>query len=141
MLNLAVCKKLKQAGFPQFYNTVGYRADENRDCYLINTEFQTKLKFARTLHYNGKDGYPQGCFINFQEDLFIIPSLSELIEACGDEFKNIERSTAGWHCNVITNCFDCTPEGWDEIKVTGTTPEEAVANLYLQIQLDSLRSV
>lgn len=57
------------------------------------------------------------------------PTLPELIEACGDEFKGILR-------NVLKGIVG---EKWvasnmaENLFATGSTPEEAVANLYLEL--------
>jgi len=85
------------------------------------------------------------CFSNYDEDLKYfdniyddlitkVPTLSELIEACGDEFVDLERFNNGkWGCNKIYNCLNCTPEGWDDWVVTGDTPEEVVSLLWLAL--------
>ncbi len=60
-----------------------------------------------------------------------LPDLSELIEACGDEFHELHWCAIGrWD----------TPRRWsvwghnrDLGPFVGTTPEEAVANLYLSL--------
>jgi hypothetical protein len=52
------------------------------------------------------------------------PTLSELIEACGDRFELLERKGLNqWHCRP---CYG-------ECK-NYSTPEEAVANLWLKLQ-------
>ena len=52
------------------------------------------------------------------------PTLSELIEACGEDFKKLFRYTLEneiwFECNDITT-------------ICGSTPEEAVANLWLAL--------
>lgn len=53
------------------------------------------------------------------------PTLSELIEACGDSFVNLTKSDKDWHCNWFDD-----HEGENTI---GGTPEEAVANLWLAL--------
>jgi hypothetical protein len=60
-------------------------------------------------------------------------SLSELIEACGEGFKNLDRDTTTgelfWLCN---NYFE--KEGEINSQMTeGKSPEEAVANLWLTL--------
>ena len=60
-----------------------------------------------------------------------IPTLSELIEACGNDFKYLERLR------------EPDEEGsfWaqsDNIGVAGTTPEEAVASLWLALNKKKL---
>lgn len=49
------------------------------------------------------------------------PTLSELIEACGDKFNTLERIRTSW-----------TAQGGGE-EGYGGTPEEAVSNLWLAL--------
>ena len=59
------------------------------------------------------------------EEVIKIPNLSELIEACGDEFGCIIRGLDGkWYVTSYP-----TPE-----KSIGDRPEEAVAKLWLKLQ-------
>lgn len=61
------------------------------------------------------------------------PTLSELIEACGVSFWNLEqghnKDTGTWFCNFVTDC----QVGSDEWESKGKTPEEAVAKLWLAL--------
>ena len=52
------------------------------------------------------------------------PTLSELIEACGDSFSSLLNNFDEWHCYGISNL---------QIFVKGKTPEEAVAKLWLEL--------
>lgn len=54
-----------------------------------------------------------------------IPTLSELISACGSDFMSISSGKGGWVAEQTV--------GLDGGVATGSTPEEAVANLYLSI--------
>lgn len=63
-----------------------------------------------------------------------IPTLSELIEACGDKFKKLQKNgklwsahSTKWKEHAIDNYVG------DYEKVTGPSPEEAVANLWLKL--------
>lgn len=62
-----------------------------------------------------------------------VPTLSELIDACGPDFVALVR----WEVNLWTasNCERDTPmvHRGMEIKTEGSTPEEAVANLWLEL--------
>lgn len=92
---------------------------------MINYELAKKLKDA---------GFPLKVSQNqtqYLKTAFVIdcvqydfPTLSELIEACGDEFLALKR----------LNAFNTT---WEAISPTKSylepTPEEAVAKLYLAI--------
>ena len=58
----------------------------------------------------------------------LIPTLSELIEACGDEFNSLTKRANFWICN------DCECNMGSDGEITrGATPEEAVANLWLEL--------
>ena len=54
------------------------------------------------------------------------PTLSELIEACGEEFHGLYKSEGE---NLF---FAFSPE--EKSGVEGETPEEAVANLWIELQ-------
>lgn len=63
------------------------------------------------------------------DELLPAPTLSELIEACGAEFNRLERDTVENHDSAIWIAY-----AWKLYKVKfGSTPEEAVANLWLAI--------
>lgn len=57
---------------------------------------------------------------------YFMPSLSELIEACGDRLQALERTGLGWRALV-------SPIRESAMGIHGLTPEEAVANLWLKI--------
>lgn len=52
------------------------------------------------------------------------PILEELIDACGDDFKWLQKGDGWWECCGETESFD---------NETGSTPTEAVANLWLAL--------
>lgn len=87
----------------------------------MNNELLKKLKdsgFPFTEH--------DGDLINeIQGGLPYSVTLSELIEACGDDFDELYRLGKGsWLVNTDNDGFN----GYD-----GATPEEAVANLWLSL--------
>lgn len=98
-----LAKKLKDAGFAQ--TGAGYGIFEDGD--IVNVSFIG--------HGNVSSVY--------------CPTLSELIEACGDDFDRLELNTDSdtqekyWFASVLS---------LDEGR-TGSTPEEAVANLWLEL--------
>lgn len=120
MLSFELCKKLKTAGFPQETQWIVY--------YLSSPSTSV----------NNRDYYAL-CDVDLGllpvQDSVACPTLSELIEACGDGFENLYqyRATSKWACSVVESCLGCNPEGWDEQGTVGDTPEEAVANLYLAL--------
>ena len=57
-----------------------------------------------------------------------VPSLPELIDACENGYLSIVRVKEGdWRC------FTENPNGLPKLGGEGSTPEEAVANLYLEL--------
>lgn len=102
----------------------------------MNYELVKKLKDA---------GYPikytLGALAYDQEppSQFIIdPTLSELIEACGDRFEKLEYNP--YHDETVedwytTGCDDRKhkPGEYSGHTIWGKTPEEAVANLWLAL--------
>jgi hypothetical protein len=86
-------------------------------------------------------GFPQGDFQNrvrlgqiiwrdSQEEWFAVPILSELIAACGDRFIELGKNDDEWWTNY--SVYDGTHD-WYDPQSTGSTPEEAVARLWLAL--------
>ncbi len=105
----------------------------------MDYELALKLKSAGFKQEHGKDG---GSYhIEISGDKIMIPTLSELIEACGDRFKGlIYFPNSPWKYHT----FNKTPISLDiesgdiEMRegdwfVFGSTPEEAVAKFWLEI--------
>ena len=100
-----LAKKLKDASFPIHKG--------GRDVRLIDKNGKTWKAYYFD---DGNDpAYP------------IVPTLSELIEACGDVIIKL------W-CNKKRNEYGIQPEGKviDDV-IWYSTPEEAVANLWLEL--------
>jgi hypothetical protein len=71
---------------------------------------------------------------NYNGTPYILPALSELIESCGDKFSVLNKGNSRtqhwggrWHASSQEDDLV------DSIHVFGTTPEEAVARLWLAI--------
>lgn len=67
-------------------------------------------------------------FSEVSEGMVYMPTLQELIEACGDDFPSLSKDyiNGGWMCNE--------PLDGDTGEITrGDTPEEAVANFWLTL--------
>jgi len=104
----------------------------------MNYELAKQLKnagFKQIRHYDVKDYLPEpledGSYN--KNDLISVPTLAELIVACGDKFNNLhffhyERKNLDnkWICNFND---EFNSDGDSE----GTTPEEAVARLWLKL--------
>lgn len=75
-------------------------------------------------------GFPQNV-----EGKILCPNLSELIEACGNRFSDLSKMTHRpeddkWSATA----YSCEQCGYSEgVYAYGSTAEEAVANLYLNI--------
>lgn len=106
-LGYELAKQLKDTGFP-------FERGE--------TEDQRKSDRLRFYDSEGKQ--------------FFLPTLSELIEACGERFSEIEKDywedgvgiVKGWRCWATQ-----VEEGVMPLTGTGQTPEEAVAKLWLEL--------
>lgn len=63
--------------------------------------------------------------VNVSRENIYYPTLSELIEACGDKFGFLAKYADGehWKCSIPGEIFWCN----------GSTPEEAVAKLWLEL--------
>ncbi len=103
-MNYELAKKLKDAGFPQ--REVSHTGQ----------------------HWVARDGYV-AAHQGGDETECLIPTLEELIEACGDEFYSLVYATDNdWRAFSETN-------QWNTIATAdGVTPTIAVANLWLNLQ-------
>jgi hypothetical protein len=89
----------------------------------MNYELAKELKNAG-FPQGGKGGwaFPPDALVGRSKDRVYVPSLSELIEACGDGFYQMQRGITNWRCiGIKTKTF------------VGNTPEEAVARLWLAL--------
>lgn len=107
-MDYETCEKLKELGFPytepSTHSGVGY--------YIL----KSGLIFTTVDFIGG--GLPN-------EEHRYIPTLSELIEACGDKFENLTRAEGEWYSN--------TDETFFYIGSIGKTPEESVARLWIEL--------
>ncbi len=106
-MNYELAKKLKEAGFPQdkahfYYST--HTIPETMWCVNIISK---------------KSGVP------LDDNLVAIPTLEELIEACGDDFVRLRKSGSLWEAwgYFLKNGHD----------VHALTSTEAVARLWLAL--------
>lgn len=113
----------------------------------LSYETAVKLKkegFPNSRGWEEADVFEIGkCMVRGDQSEFsLVPTLSELIAACGDEIAGLSaiRNETGkivaWHAydwghEIGDACIDtdCCPEA-----TVGPTPEEAVANLWLSLQ-------
>jgi len=101
IISLKLAKQLKDVGFTQ-----------EGDGEMVKYDCEMKEQFLIAENTGVEDIY--------------IPTLSELIEECGEEFDELVRLSEEWIArgNYSNN---------DGIKVFAKTPEEAVAKLYLKL--------
>lgn len=97
----------------------------------MNYELAKELKDAGFPHkcdkHGGNDGYDEYCqYQDWDKEIgyICIPHLSELIEACGNDFANLKSFSHDWSAEAMRDEFT---EG------NGSTPEEAVARLWLAL--------
>ncbi len=105
-LSLELCKKLEAAGFPK----------------------REGIKCKDTVSSENQDINPGWKTAN---DVYE-PDMEELIEACGENLKGLQREENGWEA-----CSDWGHDHQLEGEFYGDTPEIAVANLWLSINAPS----
>ncbi len=111
-MNYELAKKLKESGLAQRgHGNIYYKEDKSS---FIGSE----------------STYKEG---------FYIPTLSELIEACGDNLRwikhNIHDKKVAWLAQGRPHNEVRHPKlGSPDIRCYAETPEEAVANLWLELQ-------
>ena len=117
MINYELAKKLKEAGFPQNNSEFYYSP-----YILINSEMK-EPEFV--LHYKLSPLHSDYCGT---KGSISCPTLSELIEACGGGFQKLEKVET-W------SAYWCPKDDdGSGLKIeSGKTPEEAVANLWLEL--------
>lgn len=96
MITYELAKQLKDAGFPQGISSFNFIADDGLP--LVSHGYS----------WSGECAY--------------IPTLSELIEACGDRFDQLDKDLGGFHCRPCIGVCE-----------RYNTPEEAVAKLYIAL--------
>lgn len=109
-MNYELCKELKDAGFKS-----------NSGNIFISNYINKPIEKCE----NCAEEYG---FEPYNDEVVYIPSLSELIEACGNDFECLKyRGSNKWECGEISPF-----ELWTTLS-EGSTPEEAVARLWLEI--------
>lgn len=111
MIPYELAKKLKDAGFPQ-----------NGERLVILAIGKTS-KVAQKYPYVLKD----------DNELAYTPTLSELIEACGDNFLFIQNSFPKTNEPWTASSYILIGQDEADMYTYGKNPEEAVANLWLEL--------
>ena len=107
-MDYKLAKKLKDAEFP-FYAIIG---GDRVLCREV-------IDFCPTFDASKGDSFDTQCH-------FLIPTLSELIEACGENFRCLD------HLSDM-NLWRAIPPQSINLVGEGVNPEEAVANLWLKL--------
>ena len=77
----------------------------------------------------GSWAYPPDAVLARANDRVYLPTLSDLIEACGDVFHALRRSVHGrWQAFSVTDREGVTETG------IGDTPDDAVARVWLTLR-------
>lgn len=115
MLDYDTCLKLKEAGFSQELEKGDwYFYEKRKGVWLLDSDFRAAALLGKTTK---------------------LPTLSELIEACGERFIGLDSPRVGdsyktadlWAATGMRGERDLWTLG------EGETPEQAVANLFLAI--------
>lgn len=112
-MNYELAKQLKEAGFPNIREIIS----KDIDVKMVNLEVIGQFEKENIIGYE-------------------MPTLSELIEACGECLSHIKRLPVGgkeyWW--AVSNCGHPEHEwGGNNLEEQGSTPEEAVAKLWLEL--------
>lgn len=124
-LDYTLCKRLKDSGFPQKSGDVWYFLEEKSIQNRKTKDWfkrQAQWKFFHHLN-------PQ----NLKNEWYSCPTLEELIEACGDIEFGLSRCIKGTKKWQAGDMGDCQKEGEWDFMGEGSTPSEAVANLFLSL--------
>ncbi len=129
MINYKLARKLKDSGFEQLNHMIEWELDKQvlhgvgyhltADEPNIVTDNGVLINKARYTSIFRKD------WVLSKEGLYAtvyIPTLHELIKMCGDEFMSLEYGRSGWFAVALPTNM-----------ISGKTPEEAVANLWLEL--------
>ena len=120
-ISLKICVELKKAGFPQWHKSGGGKYGLYYHFNTVETEQDLWDWSENHLHVFDK--------------AVMIPTLSELIEACGNDFYSLSYvgesgSEKMWEADSNNT----------DIFVYGKTPEEAVAYLFLKLKKDGQKN-
>jgi len=102
----------------------------------MNYELAKQLKEAGFPQIYGNFQTKDGCvYERASKNRAHVPTLSELIDACGEDLDSLNRHNGDCECEED----DCEYQ-WDALNRTleyapGKTPEEAVAKLWLKLNI------
>lgn len=111
MLTYETAKQLKDAGFPQDLKHRHEKGQFSADISRIEGPIK-----------------PGDSYRVHPEDLVYIPTLSELVESCGDEFRSLRKEGDIYYAVPLS--AELLRGGKSQ---RGLSPEEAIANLWLEL--------
>ena len=133
-MDYKLVKSLKDAGFPQtgerdWYCDGVIMYDKDEENGILE-----KCEETEPIKYRG-DSWCDSCGMAIDPDnMAEIPTLSELIEACGDGFRSLIVLKGKNRAYRATNTLPILNEdGYDFEEAIGKTPEESVAKLWLKL--------
>lgn len=142
MISYELAKKLKDAGCDQkvseFYYRRGYHTSEAFDNGVSlgkKGEFSLNFRIEHNPYprYRTADvKWNEADLAKLDQEEVAAPSLSELIEACGHEFNHLKKVHGDWKWEAYYNGEDVRDDN-HYFFGNGSTPEEAVANLWLEL--------
>ena len=120
-MNNELAKQLKDAGFPlpEEHMTGHYDSWILQKTYGLALGIDSKSEVHEIRLFPG---------MTYARNLVYVPTLSELIEACGDDFRWLDRFSLNGEV-----MFRASSGGLHDHVTQGRTPEEAVAQLWLKI--------
>lgn len=129
------CKELRDAGFPQGI----YDPSRDGEHYMYR-ETDDIPENNRTMWARY---YKQEFLESRLDELVLVPTLSELIEACGDSFESLEYVKKGTEHVSNTEWLErdgrwlsvaSDSDGTTIEDKSGNTPEQAVKNLWIALK-------
>jgi hypothetical protein len=115
-MDYKLAKQLKDAGFPVTSICIGDKIWINKDNKsIVISKDELEIAFNK---------------IVVKGEWYKIPTLSELIEACGDKFNELIRYYQG---DGFLACASGLGKDGMAIAEEGKTPDEAVAKLWLEL--------
>ena len=145
-MNYKLAKQLKDAGFPQELDKESsvYYKDKlyifTGGGHLEAGRGQEYFLYEYGFACCDDDGLANEGFLSVYADdkeLVKVPTLSELIEECGEEFNSLHKEGRLWcACGIIKNvkiCKECGHSKNSHFDEYGKTPWIAVAKLHLKL--------
>ena len=133
MINYELALKLKEAGFPQEYKKreiwCDFAYDDTQELHMLHEDNDTNWWLGND--YERRDMSQE----EMLRDWVKVPTLEELIESCGEDFWSITKRRLPDIGGGKWTVWQYKLGG--EIEAEGSTPTEAVANLWLSLNQKS----